>query len=150
MCKLIFIQEALQNNPMIDFRCFHPTKLSSSIMSTSSTYRRCVIYRDLVTFIPKNKTWSLAFKINLLIPFISKMNIYGDIGHPCVMPLVHLNYLVGNPLIKIEKLVEVMHDMIELVKSIVSRVWRRISLMKDQSNRSYDFSTGTSVSEPLT
>ena len=69
-----------------------------------------------------NKTWSLAFKINLLIPFIAKMNIYGDIGHPCVTPLVHLKYLVGNPLIKIEKLVEVMHDMIELVQSIMIRV----------------------------
>lgn len=68
------------------------------------------------------------------------MNKYGERGSPWWIPLVGLKKRVGAPLISIEIVDEVMHDIINLIKFVGKLKYMSVSLTKLHSSLSNIFS----------
>jgi hypothetical protein len=74
-----------------------------------------------------------------LSPSITRMNMRGDSGKPYLKALSLWKNTVDSPLIKMAKVAEDTHPMIQLVVGIPKPPWRCIKRRKSQFIQSYTF-----------
>ncbi|MFS7958739.1 hypothetical protein Hanom_Chr08g00682261 [Helianthus anomalus] len=81
---------------------------------TSSAKQKCDMSGPpFGIFTPRNKPVSTAFFMSMLSTSIARMKRKGDIGSPCLNPLLYRNSVVGDPLIRTEPFPDNKHPLIQ-------------------------------------